>query len=160
MDEWQTYFAAVAGAAATLAGLLFVGVSINLSKILASPKLPNRAGQALMLLLTVLIVSALMLVPAQPVRLVGGEVLIIGLAAWVAISVIDARGSRKVAAGYRGVTVLQIALNQLALIPYIVAGLTILVYGLSGLYWLVPAMLFSFGKVFLDSWVLLVEIDR
>jgi hypothetical protein len=160
MDEWQGFFAATAGAAAALAGLLFVGVSINLSKILASPKLPTRAGQALLLLLTVLLVSLLMLVPAQPIRLVGGEVLLIGLVVWIAILVIDVRNSRKVEAGYGRVTVLQIALNQLSLVPYILAGFTILLYAPAGFYWLVPALLFSFMKVFLDSWVLLVEIDR
>ncbi len=29
-----------------------------------------------------------------------------------------------------------------------------------GLYWLAPALLVSFAKAILDSWVLLVEIDR
>jgi modulator of FtsH protease len=45
-------------------------------------------------------------------------------------------------------------------VPYAIAGITIMLQGLAGLYWLVPAMLFSFIKAIVDSWVLLVEIDR
>lgn len=43
MDEWQGFFAAVLGASAALSGLLLVGVSINLSKILSVARLPDRA---------------------------------------------------------------------------------------------------------------------
>ncbi len=160
MDEWQSFLSAVTGASATLAGLLFVGVSINLSKILSVPRLPNRALEALLLLFTVLVVSSLMLVPGQPVPLMGSEVLIIGLAAWAAVTIVDMRTWRSAEARFHTVVLLQIALNQLSLVPYIAAGITLLLYGLQGLYWLVPAILFSFAKVFLDSWVLLVEIDR
>jgi modulator of FtsH protease len=160
MDEWQGFFAAMVGASAALSGLLLVGVSINLSKILASSRLPNRALAALMLLVAVLIVSSLMLVPEQPVFLIGVEVLIIGLLAWAAISIIDVRAWRRAETDYRRLSLLQLALNQFSLAPYIIAGIMILRGDFAGLYWLVPAMLFSFVKAILDSWVLLVEIDR
>lgn len=32
--------------------------------------------------------------------------------------------------------------------------------GSGGLYWIVPAIIFSFVKAILDAWVLLVEINR
>jgi len=57
MDQWQSFFVAEAGASAALTGLVFVGVSINLSRILSFPKLPSRAFGALLLLLTILISS-------------------------------------------------------------------------------------------------------
>ncbi|HEX3901634.1 MAG TPA: hypothetical protein VH853_02220 [Polyangia bacterium] len=41
---WESFFVAEVGAAAALTGLLFVAVSINLSKVLAFPQLPGRAG--------------------------------------------------------------------------------------------------------------------
>ncbi len=41
---WETFFVAEVGAAAALTGLLFVAVSINLTKVLAFPQLPGRAG--------------------------------------------------------------------------------------------------------------------
>jgi hypothetical protein len=78
MLGWESFFVAEAGASAALAGLIFVGVSINLTRILALPRLPNRAFQALMLLLTVLVVSSLLLVSEQSLPLVSSEVLVTG----------------------------------------------------------------------------------
>ena len=160
MDEWQGFFAAQLGASATLSGLILVGVSINLSKILSVPRLSDRALEALCLMLTVLIVSLLLLVPGQPVRLLGVEVLISGMLAWATVTVIDVSIWRSIEDRYRRLVLVQLALNQLSLVPYVIAGITIMLQGLVGLYWLVPAMLFSFIKAIVDSWVLLVEIDR
>ena len=36
-DAWQTLFAAVASASAALTGLLFVGLSLNLRKVIGTP---------------------------------------------------------------------------------------------------------------------------
>ena len=55
--EWESLFVAEAGASAALAGLLFVALSINLERILKGSGLPGRAGEAIVLLLTVLVVS-------------------------------------------------------------------------------------------------------
>jgi hypothetical protein len=62
---WSDFAVAVAGAAAALSGLLFVAVSINLSRILAFSNLPARAAQTLIMLVTPLVVSLLVLIPAQ-----------------------------------------------------------------------------------------------
>src|SRR5829696_5287989 len=87
MGEWHHFFLAAAGAAAVLAGLVFVGLSINLGLIMSSPAygLPGRALEALVLLMAVLIVTILLLVPAQGMVLAGVEVLIVGVADWIAI---------------------------------------------------------------------------
>jgi hypothetical protein len=42
---WDNFFVAEVGAAAALSGLLFVAVSINLTRILAIPHLPARAAE-------------------------------------------------------------------------------------------------------------------
>jgi modulator of FtsH protease len=160
MDAWQGFFAAQLGASATLSGLILVGVSINLNKILSDPRLPNRAIVALLLLITVLIVSSLLLVPGQPVHLVGLEVLIIGLLTWTIVTAIDVRTWKAAKASYNRLVFVQLAMDQFSLVPYTIAGITIMLQGLIGLYWLVPAILFSFVKAIVDSWVLLVEIDR
>ena len=60
---WQTFFAAEVGAGASLTGLLFVAVSINLERILSFPKLPARAGETLTLLLLVVVIASLGLAP-------------------------------------------------------------------------------------------------
>lgn len=160
MNGWANFFFAEVGASAALAGLIFVGVSINLSRILAFPRLPNRAFEALLLLLTVLVVSSLLLVPEQALSLVGSEVLVIGLVVWITMILLDMNIWHNTAAKYRFQFSLLIAMNQLAILPYLIAGVSILVRDLNGLYWLVPAIIFSFIKALMDAWVLLVEINR
>ncbi len=80
MDEWHDFFLAAAGAAAVLAGLVFVGLSINLEMIMSNPTygLPGRALEALVLLVGVLIVTILLLVPTQGMVVAGAEVLAVG----------------------------------------------------------------------------------
>jgi hypothetical protein len=62
---WHDFFLASAGATAALLGLLFVGVSINLSAIAAAERvdLRARAGQAFVNLVMVLVISLIMLIP-------------------------------------------------------------------------------------------------
>lgn len=160
MEGWENFLAAQVGASATLTGLLFVGLSINLSRILSGRRLPYRALEALILLLTVLIVSSLLLVPGQSTRIVGIEVLGIGLCVWIAIAVIDVRMWRVTDAQYRSSARLTIAMNQFVMLCYVAAGISTYLFGFSGLYWLIPAILLSFIEVILDSWVLLVEVNR
>jgi modulator of FtsH protease len=61
------------GASAALLGLLFVGVSINLTKILGSRDPADRSLLTMILLLIILIVSSLLLVPGQPLNWLGAE---------------------------------------------------------------------------------------
>ena len=68
MKEWNDFYIAIAGASATLTGLIFVGVSISLTKILAIRGLPDRALLSLVLLLNALVLSLLFLVPGLSVK--------------------------------------------------------------------------------------------
>src|ERR687893_3308563 len=91
VEEWHDFFLAVAGAAAVLAGLVFVGVSINLDTIMSDPGngLPGRALEALVLLVAVLIVTILLLVPDQGMVLAGAEVLAVGVVDWAVVVIIQ-----------------------------------------------------------------------
>jgi modulator of FtsH protease len=160
MNGWENFFIAEVGASAALLGLLFVGVSINLSRIISIPGLPNRALLALIILLTILIVSSLLLVPAQPPTLIGIEILIVGLISWIIVTSLDVKILRTRQAQYRLPYMVNITLSQFALLPYVIAGIIVLTHGAGGIYWLVPAIIISFMKAILDAWVLLVEINR
>jgi hypothetical protein len=160
MSGWENFFIAEVGASAALTGLIFVAVSINLTRILSLPMLPNRALLILIVLLTVVIVSSLALVPGQPLWIVGIELLGIGLAAWIMVTILDVNMFRKTIAQYRRSFTINIGLSQCAVLPYILAGIIVLTSGNSGLYWIVPAIIFSFVKAILDAWVLLIEINR
>ena len=165
MDDWHDFFLAAAGAAAVLAGLVFVGLSINLEKILASPDygLVARALEALILLMAVLIVTCLLLVPAQGIVIAGIEVLIVGIADWVAIVVIHLlhlRNWQSLEVNLRWNFVGRVVLGQAATLPFVVAGVAVLNWGVGGLYWLVAGVIVSFLAAVAEAWILLVEIHR
>ena len=165
MDEWHDFFLAQAGAAGVLAGLVFVGASINLEKIVSQPGsgLPGRVAEALILLVAVLTASVLLLVPGQGPVMVGAEVLVVGLATWgwvVVIQLLRLRSWRAMRPDLRQAFVLRVALGQIATLPLVVAGIAVLAGGLGGLYWLVAGMIFSILVALFEAWVLLVEINR
>lgn len=160
MDAWDNFLMAQVGISGVLIGLVFVGISINITKIVDISSLPSRALQAIYLLMTVFIVTSLLLVPGQSTSLIGMEVLVIGVVGWILFTLMDVRRWRTIGVEYRPTSLRVFALNQLAFISYVIAGLTLLFVGLSGLYWLVPAILISTIKAVVDAWVLLVEINR
>jgi hypothetical protein len=79
--EWRDFFIATATAAATLVGLLFVGLSINLDEVMAPgrPDLRALAEQAFSSFTYVLLVSLFFLVPEQDPRSLGIEVGTLGV---------------------------------------------------------------------------------
>jgi hypothetical protein len=160
MARWETFFTAQVGAAATLAGLLFVGVSLNLTKILANPSLPGRALAGFYLLLANLIVASLMLLPDQPRTAIGLEILLIALALWGMVSRLDIGAIRRSEAQYRRYFVRHFFTFQLAVIPYVVGGVTVLAGVQGALYWVAAAMVISLFVASTEAWVLLVEINR
>src|SRR3954464_10189594 len=127
MSDWHDFLLATAGAAAVLAGLVFVGVSINLEMIVANPiyGLTGRALAALVLLVAVLIVTTLLLVPGQGMVLAGVEVLAGGIAEWAAIVAIQLqqlRNLRSLESPLRRHFIARVVLGQVATLPIVAAG--------------------------------------
>jgi hypothetical protein len=75
LAAWQPSFAGQLGAGATLLGLLFVGLSLNLARSLADRLLPVRAEIALIVLVLQLVDGSVALVPDQPRAAMAAEVL-------------------------------------------------------------------------------------
>lgn len=157
--DWGNFFMAQVGASAALLGLLFVGVSLNLARILAARHLPQRALLAMGLLLVVMLISMIVLIPQLSPRLLGGIILVPGLVLFVAGHNIERSLYRSRAAGPLKF-VANFALFELAVVPYLVAG-GLMTAGLAGgPHWLAAGMILSIAKAMCDAWVLLVEINR
>jgi hypothetical protein len=140
--------------------VIFVGVSINLAKILSIVSLPERALISLILLFSILIRSLLFLVPDKKLSSLGLEILITGSITWLIVTFIDINIIRKKEKEFKRLYFLNFFLNQIALLPYFISGFLLMNEGITQLDWLVLAFIFSYVKAMLDAWVLLVEINR
>ena len=157
--QWHDLFVAIAGASAALTGLLFVAVSINLKQVLDYSSLPTRAVETLALIGALLLLSVFMLIPGQPLPVLGGEILGLGVllgGVLLAHRFSMPRGKDEPLTW----TVVPIAVLAAAFAPMTAAGVSVLADGGGGLYWLVPAVVLGFTGAIANAWILLVEIHR
>ena len=157
---WSTLFAALVGASATLAGLIFVAVSINLANIVKSRPLVARAAKALLALMLVLIVSIYALIPGASDRTLGCDILFSSAISWILVTLAQHRSSYKNPYISRRIHVIYTVLTQFASLPFIITGLSLIVHTGGGLNWLPTGVILSFIVAFMDAWVLLIEIQR
>ena len=160
MSGWENFFLGELGASAALAGLIFVGLSINLQKIMETSHLPNRVLEALVVLVAVLFLASLMLIPNQSLLAIGIEVLLLGLCEWIIIMFLQIDSLRKMQAEFRLAFARVILICQMATLSLMIAGVVFLTGGTEGFYWIVAATLLSFLATFFDTWVLVIEINR
>lgn len=160
MEAWESFAVTQVGAAAVLAGLVFVGVSVNLERVLSLLSLPGRAAETLVILLGLLIAASLLLVPGQSLTVFGIELLVIGMLDWIVVLTLQLRTRSQWDIEKARFYVQRIVLSQFATLPFIIAGLTVLLRGEGGLAWLAVGTIGVFVVSFLNAWVLLVEINR
>jgi hypothetical protein len=158
--EWSTLLAVEAGAAATLTGLVFVALSVNLARIVAFPGLPGRGAESILQFLEVLLISTVALIPGQSDRALATELIAIGFALWLAQVAGQILYLRKRSGHPWTWFVLRAVLSQFATVPFCVAGIALYFGAPNALYWLVPGFIFSFLAGCMSAWVLLVEILR
>jgi hypothetical protein len=160
MSSWDTFFAAQLGASAALTGLLFVGVSFNMKKIVEIPTLPDMALRAFVLLVGILLASTFLLVPDQPNAYVGGELLAIGVTAGILVGWFGVRNFKRTEAQYLTSTIFEVVLGEFAVAGYLTAGVVLVFFGAVGTYLVVLAFVATYIVAIVNSWVLLVEINR
>ncbi|MDQ3030331.1 MAG: hypothetical protein M3R09_09960 [Actinomycetota bacterium] len=159
-ELWGDFAVALAGAAAALAGLLVVAVSINVREILADRHLPLRAATALIALTTPLIIALLVLVPGQSDTVLGLALLAVGVVAATSLALINSP-FRLPPQRTLGMWALGTALPvALLVVPTVLAGLGVMLGALGGLYWLPVAAVAALVGGLLQAWVLLIEILR
>jgi hypothetical protein len=161
IGDWSNFCLGELSAAAALAGLLFVSVSVNQARILQLGRMADRGLEALAMLLLVVVVASLPLVPGQPVRLLGGEVLAVATVVLFFIGRLERAYLRTVEPQYRPASIRMVALNRVAVTIIALAGVALIWRGDgAGMYLLPPGILLSFLAAGANSWVLLIEINR
>ncbi len=150
------FAAAVVGAAAALMGLLIVAVSVRLDVLTRQPAAASRGAQALTLLIIPFATGLLVLIPAQPSRLLGVEFLATAVLAGTAFVVLDRRAERAPNGSLsRLLEVTSPNLITTALLVLTGASLTVDWGG--GLYWFVPTVLAAVVGGVVSAWLFLVE---
>ncbi len=162
LNLWHDYFVTVAQVSATLAGLLFVGLTISLSHVLAGTGYMNRAFISLFLQFEMLLIGIFGVVPGQPAWVVGAEFIVTGLAVLTGTSVF-ARNFPEHAnsvLGSRGPRMVRRLLAWTATVFPAIAGAGLIAGWPPALYFLIPAQIACLYLSIGNAWVFAVEIPR
>jgi modulator of FtsH protease len=161
VNDWSNFFLGELGAAAALAGLLFVSVSVNQARILQLGRIADRGLEALLMLWLVLVVASLPLVPGQSLRLLGAEILAITILVLVVTVRLQRVYLQHLEPQYRSRSTRMVLINRLSVIVIGLAGLLMLWRGDgTGLYLLPAGFIVTFFAAGTSAWVLLIEINR
>src|ERR1700761_9497759 len=117
--DWRSFFGTCAGAAASLVGLIFVALSVNIARILDDEHRPPRAAAAMGSLMLILTASLAVQAP-RPVSWLGGEVIALTAGAWW-LQIVSAGSSRRAARTHGRPPhehLTEIAMGQAPMIPF------------------------------------------
>ncbi|MFD1714960.1 hypothetical protein ACFSBZ_10805 [Amnibacterium flavum] len=161
IEDWSDFFVATVGAAAALAGLIIVAMTVNIQTILKSPSMPSRAGATIGSLVLLVVVGAASLIPS-----ITGEWL--GVAALVAVAgqaVFAGRSAymlfRHDRLAPRGLNGVKAVLAVVEIVPFIIGGVLLVTGATSaGMVAVAIGFLLVFVLAAINAWVLLVEVLR
>jgi hypothetical protein len=142
------------GGAAALAGVLFVGLSLNLAEVLKYPGVPARAAVTLGPTIAILLTAIFVATPGQDLRVLAVEIAVIGIFGALVAGLYQREERSRARAMY---------LTLLPLVPavlLIVGAVSLWLQRGGGLYWVTASVTTGFVAASANAWVLLVEIKR
>jgi hypothetical protein len=160
---WHDFFSAVAGAGATLAGLLFVGLTISLEHMLQARGYLSRAFTALFLQFEVLLLGLSALAPGQPAWALGIEWIAAGLGVLAGISLFARNfpeDENSIILGSPGLRAVRTFLTALGTLLPVIAGVSFIAGWREGIYLVIPAIGACIYLSIGNAWVFAVEIPR
>ncbi|HEY0260726.1 MAG TPA: hypothetical protein VGC18_12855 [Lacisediminihabitans sp.] len=160
-EGWGDFFVAVAGAAAALAGLIIVAMSVTIKEIIASRTLPSRAGATVSSMVLILVLAILGLMPHQTDVVLGLEIVLASAIALLPVLLMSHRviTDRTYAAGV-ATRVSRVAIGVIPVALALAGGVVVIAGSSAGLFLVAAAMVLVFVTSMLNAWVLLVEIQR
>ena len=157
--EWKEF--GEVGAAAALAGLLFVSVSVNQQRTLALDRSADRGAEALILLFLALTAASSPRIPGQSSRLLGTDATRVGLVAALAMLRSKRSYLRDLEPSYLRQGMGMVWLNRSAVAGTVTGGLMLVQRGdTAGVYVVALVTLVIFYAASANAWVLLIEIGR
>jgi hypothetical protein len=159
---WHDYFITVAEVSATLAGLLFVGLTISLDHVLAGTGYMSRAFAALFAQFEMLLIGIFGIVPGQPAWVLGAEFIVTGLGVLIGTSVFayNFPEDPNSALGSRGPRTVRAVLGYLATLLPVTTGIGLIAGHAAALYALIPAEVACLYLSIGNAWVFAVELPR
>ncbi len=161
--SWHDYFITTAQVSATLAGLLFVGLTISLSHMLQGYGYLSRAFTALFLQFEMLLLGLFGVVPGQPAAVLGLEFVVTGGAILTGISLFAhhfREDETSHVLGSKGARLVRRVLAYAATLLPVAAGIGLVADMAGDLYLLIPAEIASLYLSIGNAWVFAVEIPR
>jgi hypothetical protein len=161
VDSWHDFYMMIGTAAATLVGLLFVSLSLNVDAITRQENAELRllAAQSFAGFLNVVMLAVLFLIPDQGPHGLGLPLL--GISGYGLFETIrrffKTRRTGPHAWAISGVAG-RFAMSSLCFVTLLIIAASVLLGGTHGLYWLVPVMIVLVVAASRNAWDLLLRL--
>ena len=159
-DAWQALFGAVGAASAALTGLLFVGLSINLERVVGTPEHLARAREILGQLLSLLVLSIILLIPGQNRLVLGAELILLGAILAGVSTFLHGQTLQRIRPERRARWGVRVAIFHVGTLAIPIAGGSLMLGHYGGLFWLVLTVLIYFLWSSINAWTLVVHAAR
>ena len=160
---WAGFFGILAQIGATLAGLLFVGLTISIEHVIASRGYLSRGFTALALQFEILVIGVLGVAPGQTATALGAELILIGLFVLAGVAVFAhnfPEDEKSTVLATRGPRLIRATLTAIATLFPAIAGAGLWLGWRDPLYWIIPAVLASVYLSIGYAWIFAIEIPR
>ncbi len=159
-DAWQALFGTVGAASAALTGLLFVGLSINLERVVGTPEHLARAREILGQLLSLLVLSIILLIPGQNRLVLGAELILLGAILAGVSMCLHGQTLKRIRPERRARWGARVAIFHVGTLAIPIAGGSLILGQYGGVFWLVITVLIYLLWSSINAWTLVVHAVR